>query len=90
MSYQVELSRKAVKNLEALPKNIRDRITKEIDHLSENPRPNGCKKLSGNEDIYRVRSGDYRVIYQIKDKVLIVLVLLIGHRREIYDRFQGD
>jgi mRNA interferase RelE/StbE len=52
--------------------------------LKRNPRPNGYKKLKGNENLYRIRSGNYRVVYQIQEKVLIVLVVRIGDRKDIY------
>jgi mRNA interferase RelE/StbE len=84
--YRIELSRGAEKVLAALPGEARDRIASKIDALTENPRPQGAKKLSGEDDLYRVRAGDYRVVYEIRDRVLIVLVLNIGHRREVYRR----
>ena len=52
--------------------------------LAENPRPPGCLKLSGEESLWRIRVGDYRVVYQVQDAVLLVLVVKLGHRREIY------
>jgi len=54
--------------------------------LEENARPSGCVKLAGEPDLYRIRVGDYRIVYQVKDTALIVLVLSIGHRRDIYRR----
>lgn len=84
--YRIELSRGAEKALAALPGEARRRIASKIDALAENPRPPGTKKLTGEDDLYRVRVGDYRVVYEIRDRVLIVLVLNIGHRREVYRR----
>lgn len=55
-----------------------------MDALSLNPRPRGVKKLEGERELYRLRSGDYRIIYRVEDRVLLVLVIAIGHRREIY------
>ena len=52
--------------------------------LVENPRPQGCVKLTGEESLYRIRVGEYRIIYQIQDAVLLVLIISIGHRREVY------
>ena len=62
------------------------RIGKKIDSLAENPRPPGVEKLSGREDSYRVRVGDYRIIYRIHDKVLLIVIVEVGHRREVYRR----
>jgi mRNA interferase RelE/StbE len=84
--YRIELSRGAEKSLAGLPGEARGRIASKIDALAENPRPQGAKKLSGEDDLYRVRVGDYRVVYEIRDRVLIILVLNIGHRREVYRR----
>ena len=60
------------------------RLGRRIDSLVENPRPQGIKKLAGEEDLYRLRVGDYRVIYQIQEKRLIVLVVGVGHRADVY------
>jgi len=57
-----------------------------IDGLRVNPRPNGSKKLNKEDPLYRIRVGDYRVVYQIQDKILLVLILKVGHRRDIYRR----
>jgi mRNA interferase RelE/StbE len=59
-------------------------VTGAISSLQSNPRPAGCKKLAGNADYYRIRVGDYRVLYEIRDRVLLVLVIKVGHRREVY------
>jgi mRNA interferase RelE/StbE len=63
---------------------VQKRLCQRIDALADNPRPAGVVKLSGSDDIYRVRIGDYRIIYEIQDIGLIVLVLKIGHRRAVY------
>jgi len=55
-----------------------------MEALTRNPRPHGVKKLSGEQNLYRIRAGDYRIIYQIRDKELVVLVLKLGHRRDVY------
>ena len=62
------------------------RLEEAISGLGEEPRPQGARKLQGVEDLYRIRVGDYRVIYQIQDKALVVLVVKIGHRGEVYGR----
>ena len=60
------------------------RVLDSIEKLAQNPRPHGCKQLQGEENLFRVRIGDYRVIYEIRDAVLFVYVLTIAHRREVY------
>ncbi|MBE2287275.1 MAG: type II toxin-antitoxin system RelE/ParE family toxin [Prosthecobacter sp.] len=82
-AYQVIFDRRAEKELESLPQTEQKRIQKAVDSLASNPRPPGAIKMSGSTS-WRIRVGDYRVIYSIQDQVLIVLVLKIGHRRDIY------
>ena len=84
MSYQVLIERRALKELSKLPASIRARVTGAIDGLRSQPRPSNSKKLTGSRDQWRVRVGDYRVLYEINDKVREVRVYAIGHRREIY------
>jgi mRNA interferase RelE/StbE len=74
-----------VKHLAGLPRHAQEAIRDRVDSLADNPRPPSCKHLKG-ADLYRVRAGDYRVIYQIQDNILLVLVVKIGHRREVYRR----
>lgn len=81
--YEIRLSQTVVKKLSKLPSDVEQRIIDSIELLINNPQPQGCKKLKGR-DGYRIRIGDYRVIYQIKDKILTILVLDIGHRKDIY------
>ena len=82
-SYKVLIKRLAAKELEALPAKDRGRVAARIQQLSSDPRPPGCEKLSG-DDRYRIRQGNYRIIYSVEDKVLIVMVVKVGHRRDIY------
>ena len=82
-SYKVSIKPSAAKEIEALPKKYRIRVIKRIKDLSENPRPPGCEKLSGN-DKYRVRQGQYRIVYSISDEDLVVLVVKVANRREVY------
>jgi mRNA interferase RelE/StbE len=84
MPFTIQFKRSALKDLRKLPKEFSKQVAKDIDGLAKNPRPHGHKKLAGNENFYRIRSGNYRVIYQIQDKVLIVLVVRIGDRKEVY------
>ena len=83
--YKIIISESALKQLYQLQKNVVKKIRVSIEKLSENPRPNGVKKLKGNEeDLYRIRIGDYRVIYSIDDGVRIIDIRKIGHRKDIY------
>ena len=67
-----------------LPKDILPRIDTAIRALAQEPRPKGCIQMAGHSDTYRIRVGDYRILYRIQDDVLVVLVVRIGHRREVY------
>ena len=84
MRYRIEVTHSAEKVLESLPTDVRARVIHKIEALREDPRPRGSEKLSGEEQFYRVRVGDYRIIYEVQDDVLLVLVLRLGHRRDIY------
>lgn len=83
MIYEVLILRRAQKELAGLPKGDYDRLRDAVAAFGENPRPAGCKKLVGREG-WRIRSGDYRVIYEIDDVRRKVTVLHIGHRRDVY------
>ncbi len=82
-SYKVLIKRSAAKELEALPVKDRRRVASRIQQLGSDPRPPGCEKLSG-QDRYRIRQGNYRIIYSIEDAVLTIVVVKVGHRRDIY------
>lgn len=84
MCYTVELKPSAKRALGKLDRQIQGRLAAVIDALAEDPHPPASTKLQGQEDLYRVRVGDYRIIYQVEDDVLVVLVIRIGHRREVY------
>lgn len=86
MSSAVEVAPAALRQLRELPPDARRRIQAAIELLAETPRPPGAKKLSGSSSDWRVRTGDYRIVYEIRDTELIVLVVAMGHRREIYQR----
>ncbi len=85
MTYTVELETRARREYQGLPILAREQVTDAIDDLEVNPRPPGCKKLVG-EDGYRIRTGDYRILYAVDDRSRIVRVYRIGHRREVYRR----
>ena len=84
MAYRIEFKPSAAKAFSQLPKNIQKRIAAKVNTLADNPRPRGVEKLEGRENRYRIRVGDYRVTYEIHDEVLLVLVVRIGHCREVY------
>jgi len=83
MKFQVILPKSVQKELDRLPDDIAGRILARLAGLETNPRPADVKKLRGR-DAWRIRIGDYRVIYEIHDRVLQVIVITVGHRREIY------
>lgn len=84
MRYRIEYSPHALRQLRALPRQVQQRVSPHIDALSNDPRPHGVVRTSGKDDFYRMRVGSYRVIYTIEEDVLVVLVVSVGHRREIY------
>lgn len=84
MTYRIEIKRGALRALSALSADIRARLGRAIDALAANPRPAGYRKLVGSDAFYRIRVGDYRVVYEIADDRLVVVVVKVGHRREVY------
>lgn len=83
-SFRIEFAREATKDLRRIDRVWIPKIITAIEDLAENPRPVGCKKLVGSEHTFRIRVGDYRVIYDIQDNILMVLVVRIRHRRDVY------
>lgn len=79
----IRITRSAAKEIEVLPLKDRRRIITKIEGLSRDPRPPGCEKLSGEEK-YRLRQGDYRILYEIVDTELVVTVVRVGNRRDVY------
>lgn len=85
MKFEIEISESAEKSLEKIPKKDRSKLVEKIDALSENPTPPGSLKLRGHKvPLHRIRSGDYRVVYAIKNDLLLILIVEVGHRKEIY------
>jgi mRNA interferase RelE/StbE len=82
-SYRLVIKPSAAKEIEALPKQDRRRVVARIMSLSSDPRPAGCEQLSGR-DQYRIRQGNYRILYAIQDSDLVVVVAKVGHRRDVY------
>lgn len=83
-AYSIEFLRTARKELASLPSNVQKRIAAEIEALKANPRPPGVKALKNGGGRLRLRIGDYRIIYRIEDDRLVVVVVKVGHRRDIY------
>lgn len=84
-SYKIKIKPSASKELGLIgSKKDRQRIVNRIQRLADNPRPAGCEKLEAKEDRYRVRQGSYRVVYSIDDQRRLVIIVKIGHRREVY------
>ncbi len=83
MPYQIQIRKSAQKQLDKLPDEVADKLLDTIEALAENPRPHGYIKLKGSEG-YRIRKGDYRIIYDIYDNLLVVDVVAVGDRKGIY------
>ena len=84
MSYRIEVKRSAAKTLKKIPKASRKRIVEKIDSLAEGPPNPDTTKMKGNNPFHKVRVGDYRIVYEIQEGVLMILVVKIGHRKDIY------
>ncbi len=82
--YKVQLKKSAEKALFKLPNSVIKKVIDLLTELEKDPRPSGCKKLTGSNNTYRIRTGNYRIIYSIFDDVLVIDVIKIGHRKEIY------
>jgi mRNA interferase RelE/StbE len=82
--YEIWLERSSEKDLKRLEPDTFKRVIKGIKELSENPKPAGCRKITGSKNDWRIRIGDYRVIYEIDDKANAVKVMIVKHRREAY------
>ncbi|MDJ0315007.1 type II toxin-antitoxin system RelE/ParE family toxin [Arthrobacter sp. H35-D1] len=83
-SYRIEFTTAAAKELRKLGPGIRRRILSGIAELEQDPRPAGCKKLAGESTAWRIRVGDYRILYEVVDNPLVVTVIRVAHRREVY------
>jgi mRNA interferase RelE/StbE len=81
--YSIEIKRSAAREIEDLPQPDRGRVIARIGCLADDPRPRGCEKLAGGER-YRIRQGDYRILYSIEDALLTVWVVRVAHRRDVY------
>lgn len=86
MTYRVDIAPTALRQLRKLDPAARRRVQAAIELLSQEPRPSGAKKLVGGKGEWRVRTGQYRIVYEVHDQVLVVLVVAVGHRRDLYQR----
>jgi mRNA interferase RelE/StbE len=82
--YTLQFARPARKELEPLPKKLRESIIAAIEALQDDPRPHGCKKLKGSKNAYRIRVGDYRVVYEVYDDKVVVFIVRVRHRKDAY------
>jgi len=84
MRYEIIIRPTAEKSLDKIPRPVRRRIADELEELRSNPHPAGVIKLAGYENLWRIRVGDYRVVYEIHDDQLVILVLRVAHRKDVY------
>jgi mRNA interferase RelE/StbE len=84
LAHEVRIQPAARRQIRNLPRQIQPAIVAAIEALAGDPRPSGVKKLTGSEDLYRIRVGDYRMIYQVRDDELLVLVARVAHRKDAY------
>ena len=84
MPYRIEFTSSGTHDFSKLTDDVQQRLMPKIDALAHEPRPMGIQKLQGRVNRYRILVGDYRVVYEIQDRILVVLIVRIGHRREVY------
>ena len=84
MAFSIQFTPAAERALDGLEVPIRRRVAGAIDGLALNPRPSGVKKLAGLENLWRIRVGDYRIVYRIFDRTLVIVIVTIGHRGDVY------
>jgi mRNA interferase RelE/StbE len=84
VAYTVQFKPQALRQLEKLPRDIQKKLAGKIEALRDDPFPSGCKKMAAVPDAWRVRVGDYRIVYQVHQKVSLVLALTVGHRKDVY------
>ena len=83
-SYEIEITRTAEKQLRKLPREERGRVVAAVLGLADEPRPRGSRKLAGYDDVFRIRVGTYRVLYSVSGGRLVIIILKVGHRRDVY------
>jgi mRNA interferase RelE/StbE len=83
--YSLRVKDSAAKEIERIePKKVRRQVVRRIQSLAANPRPAGCQKLAGTGDRYRLRQGSYRIVYEVRDEELVVVLVKVGHRSDVY------
>ena len=82
--YSVVVARRAIRSIARLPRQDQRQVQAAIDLLADEPRPPGCVALAGEESVYRVRIGNYRILYEVIDARLVIQVVRVGHRRDVY------
>ena len=90
MAYRIAFAPRAADEIAELPRKIQRQVLRRVEFLAEAPRPRQSRKLEGVEHLYRIRSGDFRILYQVHDDVVLVLVVRVGHRREVYRRLPAE
>lgn len=85
-AFRIVFKKSISKDIRAIPQRALDRIREAIDVLKTNPRPEGCEKVRGYENIYRIRIGRYRVVYEINKTIRIITIIRIGHRKDVYKK----
>ena len=86
MAYRILITPKAQRQIKAMPVSIQDRIRSTVRALRDNPYPPGTRKLKDAEGQYRIRVGDYRIVYVVEGRLLMVLVVTVGHRKDVYEQ----
>ncbi len=84
MSYRVIVKPSAERAVERLPLAVATRVVAAMTALADDPRPPGCKKMQGTPNLWRIRTGDYRIVYEIYDREIVIVVLKIAHRKDVY------
>ncbi len=84
MAYEIIVTSKARRGLRRLPAAIQSRVAEVVERLAENPRPPGCRALQGRRGIWRIRFGSYQVLYQVFEQQVRILILKVGHRKNVY------
>jgi mRNA interferase RelE/StbE len=90
MAYRVEVSPAAARQLKKMDRQLVAAIAEKIETLAVDPRPQGCDKLRGYEGLYRVRVGDHRIIYGVEDRLVVVAILRVGNRADVYQRLRDS
>ena len=88
MAHRIEVSPAAARQLKKIDRRVLSQIAEKIDSLASEPRPHGCEKLSGYDNLYRVRVADYRIVYGVEGRLVVVVVLKVGNRADVYQRIR--